>query len=87
MTQTHTHYTVVGFENIMENKMLDKGVEIIVIDAKDENDAIEKAKTIASRPHYLVTRAQQCNTCYERNLQMDMYMTQLELTQKFLKRS
>ena len=61
----HWHYQVTAFNGFIdEAKTRGKdGVNIEIIDAKSEEEAIEKAKEKVDRTHFNVRQIRECITC------------------------
>ncbi len=84
--EIHWHYTIQAYDEFRES---DQGlvgvVEITILEADSEEEALEMAKKQIKRPLYRLWRAYQCNDCKRRDLAQEMQMMQLKLLSKHLK--
>lgn len=59
---SHWHFIFVAYDEKIENQLIG-AVEIEIIDARTENEALEMAKEKIKRNGYFLKRAWQCRIC------------------------
>lgn len=64
MQQTqHTHWAVIAYDELDDKKRYINPVEINIVDALNEQWAIEQAKTFVIRDNYVLRKMWTCKAC------------------------
>lgn len=72
---SHLHHVFTGYTK-QEGQTLHDIVEITVVDCKNEDEALKKARDIITRPFYRLHKVYECSTCQfqEEQLASQRYM-------------
>lgn len=63
MGNIHWHFEVIAYDNKLSDGRMENGVEINILEAKTEEEAMEIAKNKIKRPYYFLRKAWQCKQC------------------------
>lgn len=81
----HIHWVIQAYDKESEKHELINFSEVTILVAKNEEEAIERAKELIKRPLYRLSKVCECTQCNKIDLQMEMQMTQLEMMRRFIK--
>ena len=85
--EPHLHYQFFGYDGERDKVtgVMREAVSIEVMDAKDEKEALEKARKIAKKESYYLHRVWECSTCVTQANQLETQLTNLKVLAKMLK--
>ena len=81
----HWHFQFYAFVKVNENKTLEAAVEVEIVDAETEAEALNKVKEKIERPFYLLKRAWQCSHCIVNENRQNIQLMQFKAFAKFLR--
>lgn len=84
----HFHYKVSAYDKLLENGVMTNNTFVTINHAHDEEDAIEQAKKLVTRPAYRLHEIWECNTCQSDQEQAELKKLQKKMFEdqiKFLK--
>lgn len=76
--ENHYHYEITGYSLIKDERLLD--ICSISVYAKNEDEAIKRAKDMVVKKYYRVNKSWECTQ--DHGLQLEMQMAQLEMQKK-----
>ena len=59
----HWHFEVLAYNNKVNDEKVEEAVEIHIVEAKTEQEAMEIARNKIQRSHYFLRKAFQCKQC------------------------
>ena len=82
----HWHFEITGYvEAVPERMELRDSVQIIILDADTEEEAISHARAKIKRPFYRIQKVWQCNQCQKEDLSNELQLLNLKVMTKYLK--